>query len=731
MTLDLTKIYSLLPAVYRIRDAELAQQTGGMLEPGEAVEFNALLAIQGPLTAQQVQRLQVLNDKNQTGPLKALISIIAEQIEVLENSLLQAYDDQFIETCQQWVVPYIGDLVAVSGLHEFPNAPFSNRAFVADTLALRRRKGTVCVLEQLARDVSGWPANAVEYFQRLATTQYMNHVRMDELAISDIRGANQQLLNTPFDNYARTLEVRNIEPLRGKYNIPNIGIFLWRIGANTVTHAPAFQVDARRFLFDAIGRDMQLYTRPQTETEITQISGPLNVPMPISRLMLNYGITDYYGVAPNAAERSILIEFATPNTSPPIGISACDLSDMKDSMGHVIGWAHQPKNTIGIDPKLGRIAFPSSLPAPSEVYVNYLYGFSAPMGGGEYGRQLDTDADVTIHIPDDAATIQDALSSAVGRLTGENSSAIIEIKNNEYYFETPSLRVPDGKSIELRAAAGKRPVLALSGDMLVTGGFESSFTVNGLLITGTIVVPAKDAKGNDNQVHQIRISHCTLVPSTVPKIATAPMQHAGPRLLIKAANTQVVVDHSITGSLRATDECSVALCNSIIDALAANEVAYAGLDSFSAGGPVTMQNCTVIGKVHALRLDLVSNAIFVAEVAPMDGWVGPVLADQVQQGCVRFSYVPPGSQVPRRYRCHPSKSDTTLVRPAFTSLRFGDAAYCQLAAHSGSEILEGADDQAEMGAFHDLYEPQRVANLRGTLQEYLRFGLQAGIFFAS
>jgi hypothetical protein len=45
--------------------------------------------------------------------------------------------------------------------------------------------------------------------------------------------------------------------------------------------------------------------------------------------------------------------------------------------------------------------------------------------------------------------------------------------------------------------------------------------------------------------------------------------------------------------------------------------------------------------------------------------------------------------------------------------------------------LQGADDEAEMGAFHDLFEPQRVANLRDSLQDYLRFGMQAGIFYAS
>ena len=38
---------------------------------------------------------------------------------------------------------------------------------------------------------------------------------------------------------------------------------------------------------------------------------------------------------------------------------------------------------------------------------------------------------------------------------------------------------------------------------------------------------------------------------------------------------------------------------------------------------------------------------------------------------------------------------------------------------------------AEMGAFHDLGQPQRETNLLVRLDEYLRFGLDAGIFYAS
>jgi hypothetical protein len=36
-----------------------------------------------------------------------------------------------------------------------------------------------------------------------------------------------------------------------------------------------------------------------------------------------------------------------------------------------------------------------------------------------------------------------------------------------------------------------------------------------------------------------------------------------------------------------------------------------------------------------------------------------------------------------------------------------------------------------MGAFHFLHQPQREADLRVRLQEYLRFGLEAGIFYST
>src|SRR5713101_5689637 len=272
MSFDIETLYSLLPAVYRIRDVELAGQLDKLLTPGEQAELQSLRQ-QAKLTAEEGKRLGALEAKRQRGPLKALLSVMAEQAAVLEENLDQSYDDLFIETCAEWVVPYIGDLVGVRGVTAFPGSSFTERAFVANTMSYRRRKGTAAVLEQLAHDVTDWPATVVEYFQLLATTQYMNHLRPENLSVANLRDSESlEFIGSPFDRVTRTADVRRIETGRGKYNIPNIGIFLWRLTDYPLTNAPAFRVDDRRYLFDVLGKDTQLFNRAEAEDEITHLA---------------------------------------------------------------------------------------------------------------------------------------------------------------------------------------------------------------------------------------------------------------------------------------------------------------------------------------------------------------------------------------------------------------------------------------------------------------------------
>jgi hypothetical protein len=69
------------------------------------------------------------------------------------------------------------------------------------------------------------------------------------------------------------------------------------------------------------------------------------------------------------------------------------------------------------------------------------------------------------------------------------------------------------------------------------------------------------------------------------------------------------------------------------------------------------------------------------------------------------------------------------LRPGFVAQSASHPAYCQLRLATPTDIRTGASDGSEMGAYHLLAAPQREANLRIRLEEYLRFGLEAGIFY--
>jgi hypothetical protein len=69
--------------------------------------------------------------------------------------------------------------------------------------------------------------------------------------------------------------------------------------------------------------------------------------------------------------------------------------------------------------------------------------------------------------------------------------------------------------------------------------------------------------------------------------------------------------------------------------------------------------------------------------------------------------------------------------PAFTSMRYGEPGYAQLTQLCAQEIRTGAEDEGEMGAFNFLQQAHRRNNLRASLDEYLRFGLEAGLFFVT
>jgi hypothetical protein len=690
------RLYDLLPAVHRIRDAE---------GRAEGIEGNL--------------------------PLRSLLSIVAREVDVVEEELAQLYDDQFIETCAEWVVPYIGDLVGVGGLHDLKEAA-SRRAQVANTVAYRRRKGTAAILEGLARDATGWPAHAVEFFRYLATTQHMNHVRLSNLHSPDLRNWEPlEYIRTPFDEVSHTADVRHIASGRGLYNIPNVGIFLWRLPAYPLTLSPAVRLDDNRFLFDALGKDTQLFTNPEPETDIARISRPINVPMPISRRVLREYLESYYG-----PEKSLSLvgvyretngtEFRVEDYGPDL-VASCNLADREGG-----GWAHEPEHGIAVDPVLGRIFFSVEPPQGfvlARLLVTYHYAFGADMGGGEYDRassiRTESQRVERVAMPEIRAAIHQlgrdeeptfvaaareethpGISEALTELGAQGG--VVEVLDSGRYEGLPSkINVGPDQSLIVQAADGHRPSIVLTGELEIAGGADAEVALNGLLIAG-------GALRISGELRRVRLVHCTLVPGIGQD------GDPEPSLRVESENAEVEIDSCILGGVRIEADGEARITDTIIDATDADELAYAARNG--PGGRLHIRNSTVIGRVNTDLLELGSNTIF----------LGRVRARRKQEGCVRFSFLPLGSEVPRRHRCHPEdRAEAARVRPQFTSLRYGDPGYCQLGRLCAEEIRRGADDESEMGAFHDLYAPQREANLRARLEEYLRFGLETGILYAT
>jgi hypothetical protein len=762
-------LYDLLPAVYRLRDAEAG------------------------------------------GPLRGLLAVLQEQLDAVDADVAALYENWFIETADRWVVPYLGDLVGTrtlataaleddTGLSCLPWR-FSQRAYVANTIGYRRRKGTIAVVEQVALDVTGWRARGVEFFGRLATTQYAKHVRPGNLATPDLRdGRALTRLEGPFDTAAHTVDVRRIDQLgplpggpagaRGRYRVGNVGVFLWRLQPYRVTGAWARGVNPATagFTFDPLGLDGPLFNPPRTEREMSHLAGPADVPGILEARevgpeldALRQAAVDQRAPGDGTFFRAdgvpFSIAYATagaPETLlpvPPEEISICDLSTWRRPAASRAcvpsgGGPAQPRTiTAGVDPRLGRITFPAGID-PVRVVVDATCGFSGNLGGGPYDRRDSTalwldpptvafQAGVTRDVALLAtSTLEAPIVPSLGDAVAAWSNAVagtdgglglIVVMDSARYDEDlagiGAVEVPagwrlaivaadwpaepraDGSTVRTRGriAADKHLRPHLYGALEVRGTAPASaanpgeLIVSGLLVEGHVTVVA----GN---LGRLTVYDSTLVPASGGLTV-----ESGGTPTTENRTLGVSMDRTICGPIVLPARLPrVHLGDSIVDA------AGAPLAVDAAGALADLDSMTVLGGVVADRLEA-SNCLF----------TGPLAVERRQEGCVRFSHVPDGSSTPRRFRCQPDlalagvSDPATVARirailaPTFTSIRYRDPGYAQLGPAAAPELRTGAEDASEMGAFSSLKQPQREANLRIALDEYLRAGLEAGLFFVT
>ena len=214
-------------------------------------------------------------DADSGNVLRALIEVFGEQAGLIRDNIAQLYDNWFIETCDDWVVPYIGDLtnalpVVPSGDPPTPAEValmarvIPLRMLVANAIRLRRRKGCFSIIAQLAHDVALWPAYAVEFGRSLTFNQDVRDpfARGFTAALRDPKPLAH--LGLPDDPLARSVDVREAAARRvpGRYGPANIGVVLFTPVICGISNGDAFCVDeegSASFCFDALGRDTRLY----------------------------------------------------------------------------------------------------------------------------------------------------------------------------------------------------------------------------------------------------------------------------------------------------------------------------------------------------------------------------------------------------------------------------------------------------------------------------------------
>ncbi len=457
------RLWQLLPAVYRSADA-LAAQPRGLEEPG---------------------------------PLRELVERIGGQIAVVRRSIDRLWADQSIETCDDWVIPYIGDLLGTN-LASSDDAR-ARRLDVANTIHYRRRKGTVAVLAQIARDVTGWEALVLESFRRLSRTRHgldpgfgaLAYPGTEAEAVSGLLRAEglvgresstpagglldlheahaATLTGSAFDEGYHHLDVRAGSQALGHYAIHKLLVFLWRLrsfGVQNATPVAVAGCEGRAYTFDPTGRELPLFLARQPEAQSARMQW--QVPGPLTRPLLE------------------LMAANSPQAPPACAIEGAALSELY--------------------PELGRFA--TQAPPAGALSVSYSYGFPATIGAGPYDRALLGDPPVQpqpVRAVKGGAGFDTALAAAA-------PSATVLLEDSLTY----TALAPAGSSAQplasllCQAGPEQRPVIrpaSGSTPWVLTGAPGAELVLDGLLLCGCDLV----LRG---AFASVRLTGCTIDPGT-------------------------------------------------------------------------------------------------------------------------------------------------------------------------------------------------------------------------
>lgn len=670
------------------------------------------------------------SDAAEGEPLRALFRALDGEYQRLAHNMDSLYDDWFIETCADWVVPYIAELVGVRGLDRPGGFRRSDRALVGNAIRNRRRKGVPTALGDTASEATGWPTLAVAAIPRLATTQAMAHPEPRRRTTVSLRDAAAlALLGTPFDVLAHTASVTGG---RERWNLPGVALFRWRLESYPVERAAAREVGPGAYTFHPFGIDSPLFNPPGTGTSAGPAPSPAAFPGPLTRRQLQADAA--VGRTPPFEIFVRLEGEAEAIAVPAAHVVPADLSAWRhpDAPSAPASPLRRPPVRVAVDPELGRLALASGQEA-AEVRATYCYGFAADLGGGPYAR-----AERPADRPSSAAPLWQAevaasfpsqpvppkageplrfstVDAALAAWPAEMDGAIRILDSSTYEVSQKiqlGARAAAPARLSVAAAQGARPCLV--GDLQVSGPppaparvhGAAELELSGLWIDGGVVL--------SGAVNLLRILNTTLRPPAGKGVPAPSVRVEGE----PPSALEVRIARSVVGPLRLPRSLlGLEIADSIVDAGSGGAGAAIYGEGPEPSGPSVrlLARATIFGEAHLQQLLAAQDVLFTA----------PVRVARPDQGEVRFSYLPAGSQTPRRVHC--LTDDGGALRPVFTAVAYGAPGYAQLDALTPARLRTGSERGGEIGVFESLDQAGREAALRGAIEEYLRWGMSQEI----
>lgn len=670
------RLLALLPALFRMRDAE------------QAAALAAALGLPIP---------DPISDPPQ-GPLTSFLAILGAQFDALEAEVDALYEDQFIETCADWVVPYIGALVGarIIDIGDVRSA----RRQVAETIANRRAKGTALALARLAGAIAAAPAEAIEYREFVANAFNLDFPRPVATASAVINGEAGRVRLLPDHHDQHSWEVRDMRE-GGRFTYGNAGVRIWTTPARPhweVVPVPVTGGQAGRLRFSPLGRDIALWRTPEADDpDLSRLPpGAMPGPIPLSDAHRNPG--DYYGSG-NSVE-----VFIAGTRRALADICFCDLTD-RNAAGtewNRRGMVAHPSRLL-IDPQRGRMLLPGGGAGidPATIRVRYAYGQAVPFGGGDFTAPVDIPfrSPAIIAQNQDGAAASAVLATALGNLAARPR---VSIRFGGTLDLPAASAIAAGVQAQLWSGEGIWPTLDLAGGWTISGGAGASLELRGLRLFGGALAIA--ATGVDS----LLIADCTFDPETTV-------------IEVRDPGCRVRIERSILGRLRVAAGTVIEIIDSVIDSNDPDAPALAAGDGAQAG-TLSAERTTLIGDVRLLGMGEVSDCLFAVRPGRSNAGA-PVDVARTQSGCLRFSALPRGSRTPRRYRCYPAHGDPAPMAPVFASLTYGDAAYATMIATNPQGITLGAENGGEMGVMNAVSWHRRKQALDRELPEWVPFGM--------